>query len=577
MSGFFACYLGRPDGLGTWRRAVAAHARWAGEPLVTTVREQALPDGRTLDVAWLSARPCPPPGPDGRLIPLQRNGVSLSVAGATGRLRASVPPTSPQHLYYAPVDGGLALSDDLRLFPKLRSCSLDAAGIFGQLQYGVIPAPYTLFREVRRIPGGHEAEFDAQGAVRLRRAPAPAPSAADPGIPANAADPTERVAAAVDRMLVDAPSGTILYFSGGTDSGLLASRLARLGRRDVRLINYSFGSDDPESALAVRMARHLGFDLHVVQYDEAAVATVFERLGRDYAYPFGDLSTLPTNHLVHATLAVAGDAPLVLEGTGADGVFGMAVKFPWWRRVYRMPPLIRRAVATAYAGLGVWRRDSFAERVARFVRKSVVLPLSHAVVAQNGLDGIAYHVPAETREALTAAMRDSVEALAEEPVDRLMALDLAVICAGHSAPKSFDPLRAGGVHAHYPYLDPAIRELGASLAWSVKCAGGEAKAPIKTLLARDVPAGWVYRPKSGFTPPYHKLFASSPLQGFLHDVVLAPANPLLEYIDRRELDGLIARTVPPHSLSDGALDFLWALAFASGWLGQLAPPAGVEA
>lgn len=578
----FACYLGQPYGLRAWQEAVRAHAHWLG--LVPTLLEQSLLTGDALSVAWLAARSASSPelradGATLRILPgggpaLGRNVITVSVDTRTALVRATAPLATPHALFHAAVDGGIVLSDDLRLFPLLAPAELDVAGVFGLLQYGAVPAPYTLFQGVRRVPGGHVADLGADGDVRLTRTYTPPTPLAEPATTAG-----DRLASALDAILGDLPSGSLLFFSGGTDSGLLAARLARLGRRDIRLFNYAFREDDPEGVLATRMARRLGFECEVARPSDDATSAMLERMGREYAYPFGDLSTVPTNHLVHAALGGADDVPVVVEGTGADGAFGLAIKYPWWRRVYGLPPGVRRAVAAAYTGIAAWQRDSVAERFARFVRKSVLMPLGQAVVAQNGLDGIVYTMPPQVRETLADAVRDTIDALAEgqSPEERLSLLDLVLVCGGRMAPKSFGPLKARGVSPVYPYLDPSVLEVSAALPWTVKCAGGEAKAPLKTLLARDVPADWVYRRKSGFTPPYHGLFASAPLQHLLHDVVLSSDNPLLDFVDRDAVEKLVAQTRPPHSLSDGALDFLWALGFASGWLLQQPAIARVEA
>jgi asparagine synthase (glutamine-hydrolysing) len=137
------------------------------------------------------------------------------------------------------------------------------------------------------------------------------------------------------------------------------------------------------------------------------------------------------------------------------------------------------------------------------------------------------------------------------------------------APKTFDPLRARGVRPIYPYLEPDLVQVSSSVAWSVKSAGGEEKALLKTMLARQLPAALVYRRKSGFTPPYRTTLASAPLQALLHDVVLASDNPLLEWCDLPTVRDLVTRAGNGADLSAGAVDFLWTFAFTSAWLHQL--------
>jgi hypothetical protein len=112
----------------------------------------------------------------------------------------------------------------------------------------------------------------------------------------------------------------------------------------------------------------------------------------------------------------------------------------------------------------------------------------------------------------------------------------------------------------------------AALPWPIKCAGGEPKAPLKTLLARDVPSAWVYRRKHGFTPPEQEILSSPAVQERLHTMVLAPGGPFagLCRADRiRTMVGLVARG----AVGTGVYDLLWVLLFTTVWLDQV--PAGL--
>jgi asparagine synthetase B (glutamine-hydrolysing) len=286
--------------------------------------------------------------------------------------------------------------------------------------------------------------------------------------------------------------------------------------------------------------------------------------------PFGDCSTIPTNILVHESLSWTGDASVVLEGTGADGAFGVGASYPQWRGVYAAPAMLRRSLGAAYDWLGLWRRASSLERVGRAVRKSASLPLAQAAVVYHALDGIAYATPPDVQRELLGVIETGIDVMSAgaTPEERFSLLDLVLVCAGRMAPKSFDPLRRRGIRPLYPFLDPSMLALSASLPWALKCAGGSEKGLLKTLLARDVPSAWVYRAKSGFTPPYRELFASVPLQAFLHDVVLSRDNPLLGFCRPVVLRQLVDAAAH-RRLGSGGYDFLWTLAFASGWLAQL--------
>lgn len=590
---FFSAYIGSGAGFVPWQQAVGSHAQWLG--LASRTEQRTLAGSALLGLAWLehesrrgerhfreteegiSARafgvalPQDVPARGGVWDALaaapDSNAVRLTASPRRGELTVVVPPTTPEQLYYARLSGGWVFADDLRLITLLTDTTLDECAVYALLQYSTIPPALTLFKNVRRVPNGH--------VMRVRGDSATAdctPFFNPAGLPRLAADqPASEglVQDTLDSILGQVPAHAVLYFSGGVDSGLMAARFARLGRHDVRLVNYAFDAADEEHLLAVRMASHLGFQCELIPQVPGEAASVLDRAGRDYSFPFGDISTIPTNMLVHGSLAWTGQARTVVEGTGADGAFGLAASYPKWRRAYAVPGLIRRQIARAYDWLDLWKYDSRAERASRILRKSAGLPLPLALISQNALEGIAYDAQRHLQARLAQAVSEHLDPITggASIEDRLSLLDLVWVCAGRMAPKSFDPLRTRGIRVVYPFLEPSMVSLSTSLPWDVKCTGGQAKALLKRMLARDVPAEWVHRRKTGFTRSARAIFASAPVQEFLHDVALSPANPLGEYCRIDVVRRLVERA-RSRSLSVGAHVFLWTFAFASAWLRQ---------
>src|SRR2546430_13759219 len=75
-------------------------------------------------------------------------------------------------LYYRDADGELAFASELRALPR-GEIDLDALEAF--LAFNSIPAPLTIFREVRKLPAGHMLLWES-GDVRLERFARPAPA-----------------------------------------------------------------------------------------------------------------------------------------------------------------------------------------------------------------------------------------------------------------------------------------------------------------------------------------------------------------------------------------------------------------
>lgn len=551
MTLFFSAYAGPAAGARLWEVAITDHARWLGCTARIQHGQHPTPSGAVRAVARLSSAAVP----EGAWVDsVSTNSVRLDFAQHDFTVR--IPLASPQPCYFLTAFAGSVLTDDLRFCARLTGGELDPVGVYALLLFGQSPPPFTCFRGVQRLVGGDRYRVDAQGITATRE------FVSDPAPTTDAQLAEGRVRTVLDGLICRIPKHALMFFSGGVDSALLAARAAALGRTDIQLINYAFGPDDPEAAHALRVAAHLRLGCERVTHTAHDATQVIDRLARDYAFPFGDLSTLPSNMLVHAALGTgAGQATAVIEGTGADGAFGLAATYPRWRTVFAMPAPLRLAGSAAYDWLRLWRFNSYGERVLRFVRKSTRLGMGPAILAQNSLDGIAFDVPG-------AAVREP-DPQTITPEERLSQLDLAWVCAGRMAPKTFDPLRARGIRPIYPYLEPDMVQISSSVSWTVKSAGGEEKALLKTLLARQLPAALVYRRKSGFTPPYRTTLATAPMQAFFHDVVLAPENPLLEWCQVATVRDLVTRVGGGADLSAGVVDFLWTLAFTSGWLRQL--------
>lgn len=574
---FFTACLGNAEELEQWRRAASDHARWLG--LSFDLETRKLPDGGHLGLGWFVHRR---QGGEERFVEAKGEILASTCGNAGITLRASlreselacvVPLATPQHMYYARIGSGWVFADDLRFIAGLVDARLDPRAIYLLLQYGAVPPGLALYTGVGRVPNGHTLVVRLASATpRCIPLPTPDRTSGGGGALYRHADDAERaVAEQLDAILEPLPWNSVLYFSGGVDSGLLAARLAQCGRQDVRLISFAFDTADDEHRLAVRMASHLGFTCERVSYEPRQAVDVLERAGRDYSFPFGDISTIPTNLLVHASLPSAGAAATVIEGTGADGAFGLGALYEKWHRAYRIPQALRRQVGKLYDALGLWRADSRVERLARFVRKSAELPLPHSVLAQNALQGIAYDAPAASRADLAATGTRYLEALATgaTAADRLTLFDLMWVCAGRMAPKSFDPLRSRGIRPVYPFLDPGMVSLSTQLSWDVKCPENVPKGMLKRMLARDVPADMVYRRKMGFTraASARAVFRSPPVQEFLQDVVLSAHNPLREFCRMGVVRDLIERA-RHDGLSVGAHSFLWTVAFVTAWLGS---------
>lgn len=436
------------------------------------------------------------------------------------------------------------------------SSQVNDEAVFSVLQFGAIIPPLSPWKGIRRLmPGYNYNGTEMIGPVQLRQKTDISNLDVE-----QQADEIERILDHFLQQQIGEKEHPVLLFSGGVDSGIIASRLAALGYRDSLLINYSFGDEDPESKLAEAMANQLDLKYERVSLNRQLCDCLLSP-GQIYPQPFGDQSTVPTSDLAHAVVDRLSDQKrIILDGTGADGAFGMTSKIRLWERAIRVPAILRKAASFAYANM-LWHREGKFEYFARVFRRSIDMPLLSAVIAQNSLAGTFY----------SKCSRSSVDGLlakwiggwaGESPSNRIVAADLALTCANIFAQKSKPILESAGHRVVYPFLD--IKMVTTALDSIPYWQMDEPKAPLKKSLARHVPRDMVYRPKSGFLDPKGDVFYSAEFINYLRDAA-EPTSPIAHLLMRKPLlkaCQLLARkrTLPPQTLN-----LLWAIVFTDRW------------
>jgi asparagine synthase (glutamine-hydrolysing) len=146
---------------------------------------------------------------------------------------------------------------------------LDRDSLAAYLRYGYVPAPRSIFRNLRQLPPGHMVVIDAAGRVSESRywnlQDIAAAGVADPLelTDTEAADRLDGLLrdAVRRRMLADVPLGAFL--SGGIDSSLVVALMQAESERPVK--TYSIGFHEArynEAEHAGRVAAHLGTEHH---------------------------------------------------------------------------------------------------------------------------------------------------------------------------------------------------------------------------------------------------------------------------------------------------------------------------
>src|SRR5918911_96267 len=402
--------------------------------------------------------------------------IALWDAGAR-RLLLARDPFGIKPLYYRVAGGVLSFASELKAIVRQPGFAgeIDLEALDAYLAFNSVPAPMSIYRDVRKLPAGHVLEA-RDGRVSVRRYARPAPVAASEvrreGAGALAAELRDRLRDSVRAHLeADVPVG--VFLSGGIDSSLLAALAAQESPAAVRTFSIGFGERSFDELSRARMvARRYGTDHHelVLRPDAAAL---LPQIAAAFDEPFADSSALPTyavSRLASSHVKVA------LSGEGGDELFGGYF-------TYVADVLAARARVRAAAGLArplVERLPSSSRRVSleykakRFVRAAARPPLErhHGWKEIFSADARAALVEPARRvtgaDPLAGWRARYAETAGAEPLARLQDVDVGTYLVDDLLVKTDRASMAHSLEVRVPFLDPVVAELAFALPTSQK-------------------------------------------------------------------------------------------------------------
>ena len=475
-------------------------------------------------------------------------------------------------LYFAWHRESLVFGSEIKAllaFPGLpREIDLDALGLYLECQY--IPAPYSIYRGIRKLEAGHWMSV-REGKFRTGAywKPSYVPKAGIDNVAA--VDALDReLKRSVESMLVsDVPVG--VFVSGGVDSGLVAAIANNASGGSIDTFNLGFtghevGSEDEHAA---RVARHIGSKHHCLMLEPRDVLAGIDSWVDVFDEPFGDHAALPTMALAKYA---RGTVKVVLTGEGADEVLGGYDNYA--KRV-------REELLTGMLGARgsplPWLLRRLPGRLVRDrVLKAVTEPLARRYTTiPNIFDSVLrrHYFTASFRAATQLTLADRAEAFYDECdspsyLDHLLNIDTRLWLADDLLAKVDRATMAFSLEARVPYLDQNLFDWCAHLDAPLKVSrGGVAKMLVKKLAERYLPRDIVYRPKQGFTMPLDRWMTNELKADIKH--ALGPQGIQRRGIIRRPaIDGMFSEHF---SGRKNHATRLWTLFVLERWFSRYEP------
>ena len=432
-------------------------------------------------------------------------------------------------LYYGYAGGAFVFASQLKALRALPGfdTTIDRTALSQFLRLSHVPAPHSIYCQVRKLPMGTHLELTAR-AVLSRLLPDPQVywSAAEVALggdrqplelsDAEALEGLEQALGTAVRgqMIADVPLGAFL--SGGVDSSVIVALMQANSTKPVRTFTIGFAATDfDESRHARDVARHLGTDHTEFTARAEDLLALVESMPQVYDEPFADSSQLPTCLVAalarpHVTVALSGD--------GGDELFGGYNRHRQvqeiWPRLARLPQSVRQWLAQALLAVPaeVWNALAAAHRGAapgsrRFRRLSEkvqriaeVIPSADEAELYSSIMSAPWPSPPLIEEPPLQPAATELAPLSS-PAQRMMLADALRYLPNNILVKVDRATMAVGLESRMPLLDHRVFEYVWRLPLRMKIREGQGKWLLRQLLYRHVPRALVDRPKMGFTVP----------------------------------------------------------------------------
>jgi asparagine synthase (glutamine-hydrolysing) len=440
-------------------------------------------------------------------------------------------------LWYHTKDGRFLFASELKALMRMGAPKvIDNTSLHTYLQLNYIPAPWSIFKEVKKLEPGHQLFwkniFSDPEPVKSRYYEIPVGTTLSPVDYENAKETLVNLLdESVQRRLVaDVPLGAFL--SGGIDSSVVTALAAR-HRSGLNTFSIGF-RDEPgfdETGHATTVARHLGTNHHVFRLtNDDLFSTLFDTL--DYLdEPFADSSALNMFLLSketrkHVTVALSGD--------GADEVFSGYNKHAAEWRIRHMGIRERLAIL----GGGLWKllpksRNSTAgnllRQLDRFAKGADLSPADRYWRWASMAD------ESEAAGLMSRDLFDDVAGLTDylgrkrhwtryitggDDLNDLLRNDVELVLPNDMLTKVDLMSMANSLEVRTPFLDYTVVDFAFSLPSEYKMDGQRRKKIVRDAFVDLLPAEILQRGKQGFEVPLLNWMRKE-LRSFIADDLLS--------------------------------------------------------
>ena len=399
---------------------------------------------------------------------------------------------------------------------------LDHEALYLYLTFSYVPAPYTMFRGVRKLEPGHFIIFE-QGKLEVKKYWDVDKTIAQDKTLLSFAEQEgifkkrlyEYLNEAVrKRMIADVSLGAFL--SGGIDSSTIVALMARNSNQPVK--TFSIGFKDAELFDETHYAREVAdcfkTDHHEFKLTYRDMLDVLPDVLATFDEPFADSSAIPTYIVSRETRKYV---TVALSGDGGDELFAGYRSYLgeyWYKRYMSIPAFIREEFFERLIQRLPDSRDSkyldYIRRLKKFIKGTKgsfperVLALKEIFprdIRRNILCGSGTNKNPLLEDPALSRVKKLLDLNCSDRINSILYADLKDSLPGDMLTKVDWMSMKNSLEVRVPFLDHRVVELAFSMPSAFKLRKGRGKYILKETFKDILPSRLVDRPKAGFEVP----------------------------------------------------------------------------
>ncbi|OGP09056.1 MAG: asparagine synthase (glutamine-hydrolyzing) [Deltaproteobacteria bacterium GWA2_45_12] len=393
---------------------------------------------------------------------------------------------------------------------------LDDGALQHYFQYEYVPAPFSIFKGVKKLPQAHFLEWDGHGITIAPYWNIPLGNPVCEDENSIAPKLLDLLDSAVEARLVsDVPLG--VFLSGGIDSSAVVGLMARHHPgKDIKTFSIGFEEKSfDETSYARLVAKKFGTDHHEQILTPHKMIEILPNVLSVLDEPFADYSIIPTYLLSaftrnHVTVALGGDGGDELFAGYPTFFAGHVAQWFW-----KLPSALQKIIVGAGNALPVSDKDmSFEFKLKQFlygasfppvIRNQVWLGAFHQGEQERLFVGAGLPCPGRGNPAPTNPLDLVVETMRHcpsvHPGERMLYFYQKFYLCDDILVKADRASMAHSLEVRAPFLDVNVVEYASRIPYNLKLKGTKTKYILKKALEKILPSEILYRPKKGFGIP----------------------------------------------------------------------------